>query len=62
MKTPTLLWAVIDKESPVNHGVLDWFTTRREAREKCAAFNRMPGYEPTCIVVRYEASPKRSNA
>lgn len=63
MKPPKRLWVVADLESPAEDGVLGWFSTRREARERCAAFNRMCGYEPSCVVVRYDcAMPKRGDS
>lgn len=61
-KLPPHYWLVIDLESvPGDDVVFGWFSTRREAKESCDRLNRMPGYEPTCQVVKYvRPVPKRS--
>lgn len=58
-RIPKRLWTVCDPASPGDDAVLAWFATRREARERCARFNSIAGYEPTCIVARYDL-PKES--
>ncbi len=51
-----VLWLVIDTEEDANCNMLTWCLTRREAREAADRANRLVGYAPTCVVVRYEAT------
>lgn len=52
---PNRVWAVIDGD---NNEPLEWHTKRKDARESCAAFNRLEGYEANCKVVEYERRPR----
>ncbi len=51
-----VLWMVVDTDEPQKWNVMDWHLTKREAVESCARANAMPGYAPSCVVVRYEAA------
>lgn len=56
-KIPKVVWLVVDLEPGPRDPFVETYMTRREAREQCNRLNRIPGYDPTCRVVRYNAAP-----